>query len=151
MQGLVINPFNYVLSDDDAEEHVTRDELINTLHELNSYSHKILYYGPFNPAMLTAGLKSIHNIPATFKAAGDKMKFNPVEQTKNQILFADYNMVQSEIRWVRNTARYSADKEPVIDIFNNYFGGGMGALVFQTIRESKALAYSTFAFYGKAR
>jgi predicted Zn-dependent peptidase len=32
-------------------------------------------------------------------------------------------------------------------MFNNYFGGGMGALVFQTIRESKALAYSTFAFY----
>ena len=142
------NPFNYVLSDDDMK-NITPDELINTLHELNSYSHKILYYGPQPLAQLTAGLKSIHNIPATFKAAGDKMKFNPVEQTKNQILFADYNMVQSEIRWVRNTARYSADKEPVIDIFNNYFGGGMGALVFQTIRESKALAYSTFAFYAK--
>ncbi len=142
------NPFNYVLSDDDMK-NITPDELINTLHELNSYSHKILYYGPQPLAQLTAGLKSIHNIPATFKAAGDKMKFNPVEQTKNQILFADYNMVQSEIRWVRNTATYSADKEPVIDIFNNYFGGGMGALVFQTIRESKALAYSTFAFYAK--
>jgi predicted Zn-dependent peptidase len=142
------NPFNYVLSDDDMK-NITPDELINTLHELNSYSHKILYYGPQPLAQLTAGLKSIHNIPATFKAAGDKMKFNPVEQTKNQILFADYNMVQSEIRWVRNTGIYSADKEPVIDIFNNYFGGGMGALVFQTIRESKALAYSTFAFYAK--
>jgi len=58
-------------------------------------------------------------------------------------------MVQAEIRWVRNTTTYSPDKEPVIDIFNNYFGGGMGALVFQTIRESKALAYSTFAFYAK--
>jgi predicted Zn-dependent peptidase len=58
-------------------------------------------------------------------------------------------MVQSEIRWVRNTTIYNADKEPVIDVFNNYFGGGMGALVFQTIRESKALAYSTFATYVK--
>ena len=77
------------------------------------------------------------------------MKFNNTVQNKNQILFADYTMVQSEIRWVRNAASYSADKEPVIDIFNNYFGGGMGALVFQTIRESKALAYSTFAFYAK--
>ncbi len=142
------NPFNYVLSDDDMK-NITPDELINTLHELNSYSHKILYYGPQPLAQLTAGLKTIHNIPATFKAAGDKMKFSTAQQTRNQILFADYNMVQSEIRWVRNTATYSADKEPVIDIFNNYFGGGMGALVFQTIRESKALAYSTFAFYAK--
>ena len=75
------------------------------------------------------------------------MQFNTTTQEKNQILFADYNMVQSEIRWVRNTAPYDPQQETVVSIFNNYFGGGMGALVFQTIRESKALAYSTFAFY----
>lgn len=89
----------------------------------------------------------MHIIPATFTAAPAKMKFTNTTQTKNQVLFADYNMVQSEVRWVRNAATYNADQEPVVDIFNNYFGGGMGALVFQTIRESKALAYSTFAFY----
>lgn len=142
------NPFNYVLSDEELKS-ITADELVGILHELNSYSHKILYYGPQPLAQLTAGLKADHNIPANFKAAGDKAKFTPATQASNQILFADYNMVQSEIRWVRNTTSYSADKEPVIDIFNNYFGGGMGALVFQTIRESKALAYSTFAFYAK--
>jgi len=142
------NPFNYVLSDEELK-NTTADELVGILHDLNSYSHKILYYGPQPLQQLTAGLKTIHAIPAAFKAAGEKMKFTPATQTSNQILFADYNMVQSEIRWVRNTSAYSADKEPVIDIFNNYFGGGMGALVFQTIRESKALAYSTFAFYAK--
>jgi predicted Zn-dependent peptidase len=142
------NPFNYVLSDEELK-NTTSDELVNILHDLSNYSHKILYYGPQPLEPLTAGLKTVHTIPAAFKPAGDKIKFTPAEQTKNQILFADYNMVQSEIRWVRNTATYSADKEPVIDIFNNYFGGGMGALVFQTIRESKALAYSTFAFYAK--
>ncbi len=142
------NPFNYVLSDEELKS-ITADELVGILHDLNSYSHKILYYGPQPLAQLTAGLKADHKIPATFKAAADKAKFTPATQAGNQILFADYNMVQSEIRWVRNTTSYSADKEPVIDIFNNYFGGGMGALVFQTIRESKALAYSTFAFYAK--
>jgi predicted Zn-dependent peptidase len=35
-----------------------------------------------------------------------------------------------------------------VDVFDNYFGGGMGSIVFQTLRESKALAYSTFAVYG---
>jgi len=72
-----------------------------------------------------------------------------VAQDKNQVLFVDYNMVQSEIRWIRNSAAYNPDMEPVVGMFNNYFGGGMGALVFQTIRESKALAYSTFAVYVK--
>ena len=142
------NPFNYVLSDEELK-NTTAAELVNALHDLNSYSHKILYYGPQPLPPLTAGLKTMHSIPATFKAADDKMKFSNAVQDNNKILFADYNMVQSEIRWVRNTTTYSADKEPVIDIFNNYFGGGMGALVFQTIRESKALAYSTFAFYAK--
>jgi predicted Zn-dependent peptidase len=142
------NPFNYTLSNDELQ-NATAAELVDMLHSLNSYSHKILYYGPQPLVQLTAGLKTVHVIPATFKAAPEKMKFAPAAQTKNEVLFADYNMVQSEIRWVRNTAPYSADKEPVIDIFNNYFGGGMGALVFQTIRESKALAYSTFAFYAK--
>ena len=142
------NPFNYVLTDEELK-NTTAEELIGILHDLNSYAHKILYYGPQPLTQLTAGLKAIHTVPATFKAEGDKMRFTPATQTNNQILFADYNMVQSEIRWVRNAGTYSADKEPVIDIFNNYFGGGMGALVFQTIRESKALAYSTFAFYAK--
>ena len=138
------NPFNYVLSNDDLN-NITTAELVNMLHDLNSYPHKILYYGPQPLQQLTAGLKTMHNIPATFKAAADKMKFTPATQSKNLILFADYNMVQSEIRWIRNTLTYSADKEPVIDMYNNY----MGDLVFQTIRESKALAYSTFAFYAK--
>lgn len=58
-------------------------------------------------------------------------------------------MVQSEIRWFRNASGYAPEKEAVVDLFNGYFGGGMGSIVFQTIRESKALAYSTFAFYSK--
>ena len=142
------NPFNYTMSNDELN-NTTAEELINIIHNLNSYAHKILYYGPLPLAQLTTGLKTVHTIPAAFTAATVPVKFTNTIQTKNEVLFADYNMVQSEIRWVRNTAAYSADKEPVIDIFNNYFGGGMGALVFQTIRESKALAYSTFAFYAK--
>jgi predicted Zn-dependent peptidase len=153
MSGLVAyarygatNPFNYSLSEAELK-NTTSAELVDMLHDLNSYSHKIIYYGPQLLAPLIAGLRQLHAIPVAFKAAPEKVKFSNATQTKNQVLFADYNMVQSEIRWVRNTNTYSADEEPVVDIFNNYFGGGMAALVFQTIRESKALAYSTFAFY----
>lgn len=142
------NPYNYVMSNDELN-NVTAEELVAILHNLNNYAHKILYYGPQPLAVLTAGLKTAHPIPASFTAAPAPVKFTNITQTKNEVLFADYNMVQAEIRWLRNTSTYNADKEPVIDMFNNYFGGGMGALVFQTIRESKALAYSTFATYVK--
>lgn len=33
--------------------------------------------------------------------------------------------------------------------FNEYMDGGMGAVMFQEVRESRALAYSTFAFYAQ--
>ena len=153
MNGLVsyarfgsANPFNNVLSNDEVNA-ATTDELVGLLHNLDLYPHKILYYGPKPLLQLTAGLSLVHKLPASFKPVNAAAKFIPVNQERNQVLFADYNMVQSEIRWVRNTAPYNPEQEPVIGIFNNYFGGGMGALVFQTIRESKALAYSTFAFY----
>lgn len=142
------NPYNYTMSDLELNS-TTAEELVTILHNLNNYTHKILYYGAQPLAQFTAGLKNAHSIPAAFTVSPPPVKFTDAVQRKNEVLFADYNMVQSEIRWVRNSAPYDADKEPVIDIFNNYFGGGMGALVFQTIRESKALAYSTSAVYVK--
>jgi predicted Zn-dependent peptidase len=140
------NPFNYTFSDAELN-NITAEDLIAMLHNLNNYPHKILYYGPQTLAQLNAGLKTIHTMPAVFTTSPMAAKFSPTIQNKNEVLFADYNMVQAEIRWVRNASAYSSEEEPVINVFNNYFGGGMGALVFQTIRESKALAYSTFASY----
>ena len=36
-------------------------------------------------------------------------------------------------------------QDPYIDLFNEYYGGGMNAIVFQEMRESRALAYSAGA------
>jgi predicted Zn-dependent peptidase len=55
-------------------------------------------------------------------------------------------MVQAEIMWLnRQPDAFDENQLPVINLFNEYFGGGMSSVVFQTIRESKALAYSTFS------
>ncbi|RYD83291.1 MAG: insulinase family protein [Sphingobacteriales bacterium] len=140
------NPYNYTLSDADLNS-ITSEELVSKLHNLNSYAHQVLYYGPLALPALTASLKTLHKVPAAFTAAPAKASFQPETQTANKVLFADYNMVQAETQWVRNNGLYNADQTTVADVFNNYFGGGMGAVVFQTIRESKALAYSTYAFY----
>ena len=42
---------------------------------------------------------------------------------------------------------HDPEKYNLVNVFNNYFGGGMGNHFFQTIRESKALAYSTYGVY----
>lgn len=140
------NPFNHVMSDVELN-NITAGELIALIKDMNNQPHRIIYYGPAAMPALSKTLSGVHKMPASFKPALAKTEFKPAVQEANTVLFADYKMVQSEIRWVRNTTAYNPDKEAVADVFNNYFGGGMGAIVFQTIRESKALAYSTFASY----
>jgi predicted Zn-dependent peptidase len=152
MNGLVAyarygaeNPFNNVLSSDELK-NISSAELVDILHSLSSYSHRIIYYGPASLSTLTTTLKGVHKMPDMFKPAPAPKVFTFTSQTQNQVLFADYDMVQSEIRWVRNIPGYDPAKQPALNMFNNYFGGGMGSLVFQTIRESKALAYSTNSY-----
>ena len=44
-----------------------------------------------------------------------------------------------------NGEKYDVEKVPLVVLYNNYFGGGMSSIVFQDLRESKALAYSTYS------
>ncbi|MFY0253195.1 M16 family metallopeptidase [Chitinophaga sp. 30R24] len=140
------NPFNNQLSQAEMDG-ITATELTNILHELPAYKHTIIYWGPQPLATTAADINKVHPLPATFKTAPAAVAFVKDNQNKSQVLFADYDMVQTEVNWLRNTDVYDADKTAIVTLFNSYFGGGMGSVVFQTIRESKALAYSTYAYY----
>ncbi len=143
------NPFNYVLSNADLNA-IKASDLTDILHNLTNYSHDIIYYGPQPLASFTTTIAKLHAFPAMFIPNPTKMAYKPLQQNTNQVFFANYDMVQAEIRWVKNLEPYDASENTTIDLFNNYFGaGGMSGIVFQTIRESKALAYSTFAVYIK--
>lgn len=140
------NKFNNVLSDAEINGITTKD-LLDRIKNLNNYEQTVIYYGPEKLPSLVAKLKAMHKVPAKFAVATPAKVFTQVATDKNQVLFANYDMVQAETRWIRNTDTYNPSNSTLVNVFNNYFGGGMGAIVFQTIRESKALAYSTFAYY----
>jgi predicted Zn-dependent peptidase len=140
------NPFNDVLSTDELN-NLKAEDLVNILHGLLSYQHSIIYYGKLPVESFTSTIAGLHKLPAAFTSVPVRKEYPFTSQKASQVLFANYDMVQAEICWIRNAAPYDVNKEPVVDVFDNYFGGGMGSIVFQTIRESKALAYSTFATY----
>ncbi|MDR3716357.1 MAG: insulinase family protein [Puia sp.] len=140
------NPFNTTLSNDDIRDLKATD-LVAILHGLLTYKHTVIYYGPLPVTTLVSSLSGVHVLPAAFTPDPPAASFRFTTENANKFLFADYDMVQSEICWIRNTTPYDVTREPLIDVFNNYFGGGMSSIVFQTIRESKALAYATFAGY----
>jgi predicted Zn-dependent peptidase len=140
------NPANFTMTNDEVKK-MTSAQLLDIIHHLKDYKHSINYYGPQTLDVFTRNIEKIHVLPPAFTAAPAAQKFVYTNTTENQVYFANYDMVQSEIRWVRNSMKYDAAEAAKISLFNSYFGGGMGSVVFQTIRESKALAYSTFAFY----
>lgn len=140
------NPFNNVLSDAELDA-LKAEDLINVLHDLFNFKHKVLYYGPKSGNETVASLKEVHKLPTTLKELPKTKTFTQVSTDKNKVLFAHYDMVQAEIFWVRNSDQYNPSITPTVSLFNNYFGGGMGSIVFQTIRESKALAYSTYSYF----
>ncbi|RQO29802.1 peptidase M16 [Taibaiella sp. KBW10] len=141
------NPFNNVLSDQELDK-LTAKQLVDILHQMVNYKHRVLYYGPKSVAQLQTSLKPLHIVPAQFTAMPAAASFTAVNTTQNQVLFANYDMKQAEVFWFRNSEKYNVAEAPTVSLFNNYFGGGMGSVVFQTIRESKALAYSTYAYFG---
>ena len=144
------NKYNHALSNAEIAS-TTSQELVDRLKKLNDVEQIVIYYGPATMGELTSKLSSLHKVPATFAKVAPAKVFKQVEQTKNQVLFTDYEMVQAETRWIRNTVPYNPAESTVIKVFNNYFGGSMGSLIFQTIRESKALAYSTYGMYRTPR
>jgi len=143
-----VNPFNNVLTNDEVK-NIKAEDLIYLLHNLSNYEHVITYYGPKDVTAFTADVKKVHLLPKEFTPAAPAKVYTYTKQDVNRVYFANYDMVQSEIRWLRNTGVYNKNDAANIELFNSYFGGGMGSIVFQTIRESKALAYSTFASYVK--
>ncbi|WP_285054395.1 M16 family metallopeptidase [Pedobacter ginsengisoli] len=140
------NPSNYTLSNDEVKA-ITSEQLLYILHNINNYKHTITYYGPQTLSTFTTSIARLHKLPAEFTPIAPAKEFTYTNNTSNQVYFADYDMVQSEIRWIRNGGVYDPTLAAKVNLFNSYFGGGMGSIVFQTIRESKALAYSTFAVY----
>lgn len=140
------NPLNNVLSNDEVNK-ITSEELMYIFHNINNYKHTITYYGPKSLTDFEMDIVKVHSLPKAFTPAAPATHFAYTNTEANQVLFANYDMVQSEIRWVRNDGQYDSALAGQVDLFNSYFGGGMGSIVFQTIRESKALAYSTYAYY----
>ena len=140
------NPTNNVLTNDEVNK-ITSQELMYIFHNINNYKHTITYYGPKTLTDFQMEIVKVHSLPKAFTPAASATEFTYTNNTTNNVLFADYDMVQSEIRWVRNDGKYDPALAGQVDLFNSYFGGGMGSIVFQTIRESKALAYSTYAYY----
>lgn len=133
-----------------AEELRTQDpsELVSIIKSLNSYKHRVFYYGN-NPNAAITSLNELHVTPEEFLDYPAPVQYNQVATGKN-VYMVDFDMVQAEIIFDAKGQEFDSKKMAIANVFNSYFGGGMSSIVFQEIRESKSLAYAVQAGYSSA-
>jgi zinc protease len=135
-----INPFTNIIPEERLKT-ITSEELINSFKNLYSSQHEIVYYGPATLPAVTKTIKKIHKpIGAPMMRIQSTYTFS--EPTANKVYWVNYDMVQAEVVFLSRSADFNKDLIPVTQLYNEYFGGNMGSLVFQEMRESRALAYS---------
>jgi predicted Zn-dependent peptidase len=92
-------------------------------------------------------LTALHTNNTELKAIPAKMKFVENTMEKPMVYVVDYDMKQAEVMMLSKGSKLDMNKYPQIKFHNEYFGGGMSSIVFQEMRESKALAYSVYSTY----
>jgi len=139
------SPTTNILSADELK-NMDPKNLIKRIHELDSFKHRIIYYGPYNEQQLLTVLNKYHNTPAQLKSVPKPIKFEQQITQNNKIFIAPYEAKQIYMSQVSNNGeKYNLSIEPTLTLYNEYFGGGMNSIVFQEMRESRGLAYSARA------
>ena len=123
-------------------------DLLNLVKGMNNMQHTIVYYGPMTQKELDKCLKNVHK-------TGKKLAAVPVgtpymEQTTptTEILIAPYDAKNIYmVQYHNEGTQWAPEHAATINLFNEYFGGGMNGIVFQELREARGLAYSAAAYY----
>ena len=143
------NPFTNVVPEKQLKA-LKPAQLTALLKALPTYQHRVLYYGPRDEAGVTNVIRTEHLTPATLKPDPGAKDFAEQPLKEKKVYWVDYKMVQAEILFLTKGDIYNKAMAPTVALYNEYFGGGMGSIVFQDLRESKALAYSAMSRYANA-
>lgn len=118
-------------------------QIVEKIKELRSIRHDILYYGNHKPEQLTVLLAKYHTLPSGLKPVPSPLIFREKETNENIVLFAPYDATQAKLQTIIKGSKYDPSLSPIIALFNLYFGD----IVFQELREKRALAYTATSRY----
>ncbi|HRH34401.1 MAG TPA: insulinase family protein, partial [Catalimonadaceae bacterium] len=88
--------------------------------------------------------------PGALVALPKPKEFEELEMKENKVYWVDYDMVQTDMVFLSKSVPYSAELAVAANLYNEYMGGNMSSVVFQELRESKALAYGAGGGYRQA-
>lgn len=143
------SPLKDQMTNEDLEV-IKSEDLLTEFKSIFSYVPQVLFYGETDVSIVKSMLKS-SKLLAGEKVQGPAMSYkrNSMDETKIYVL--DYDLKQSEILLLSKGTPFKKEELAVNSVFNEYYGGGMSSVVFQEIREKKALAYQAFAVHTTAK
>ena len=114
---------------------LTSEELLQAIRDLYGKQHDILYYGPADEQAAKKMIAGHHRIsenpeplvrtyPTARQVASSEVFLAPYDA--NQFYYLQYS---------DRGERFNVTNDPAIRMYNSYFGGGMGSIVFQEMRQ----------------
>lgn len=140
------SPLRNILSSEELKA-VKPMELITLIKGINTHHHRMFYYGKRSPDAVVALLDKVHKTPAALQSWPQPAPYVELATDKDQVYYVNYDMVQTELMLMSKDDQFNVNNMPYASLFNEYFGSGLSSIVFQEIREGKALAYSAYAAY----
>ncbi len=139
------SPLSYKLKAAELQQ-IQAEALIGQIRQLFDYPHELYYYGQRDISSVSQLLMRHHKISTPFKSIPPAREFEAVDNAQNQVFILDFPIVQTDVLMVsKGTPHFDLEEYLYSNVFNDYFGFGLSSIVFQEIRESRALAYSTYA------
>ncbi|MFP3593662.1 M16 family metallopeptidase [Chryseobacterium sp. SIMBA_038] len=130
---------------------ISKEELESTNVEVFTDKMKKLFDYPYQLFFYGKNFENFTNyiekyIETASLQIPDPKKY-PEPETKGNVYFMNYDMVQMEMSKIGRGNEVNTANFGKINVFNEYFGRGLSSIVFQEIRESKSLAYSAYVSY----
>ena len=130
---------------DEQIKNITSEELLSKIREVLGCEHEIRYYGPATVAEATELLAANHKVAENPKPL-ERTYTTYLPATENKVYLAPYDAKQIYyFQYSNRGEKLDLAADPHINLYNEYFGGGMNAIVFQEMREARGLAYSSSA------
>jgi predicted Zn-dependent peptidase len=131
----------------DALTQLTREELYALIRGLLDYKHTVSYVGTLPLDQVQGIYEEYHPVTAALKDPPPYKYLKARTPESTEIYLTQKEMAQSHVRLEFGVQDYQEEDVPAVQLYNEYFGGGMGGIVFQELREARALAYSAAARY----
>ena len=126
---------------------LTPEDVLSVLRSLWGSTHKVLYYGPVSEHEAEALMNEHHVLAAELTPLVRTHRLlQPTPSSK--VVLAPYDSRQFYyMQYSCRGEENDPDQLAAINLFNEYYGGSMNSIVFQEMRESRALAYSAGAYF----